>query len=722
MTANTPPKPHIEGMEWTNTETGIKYQYINGAWRTVSSELAEDVADAIKDHYEDVIFFSAVWTLTDQDPGEVPGDGEWNVDSKRKWNRDDDILLNVKDKSGNSHVYGNITVGSVLEIKEDENNYCKYEVERVKEEDSKGIDYLEVRIESVIEYKGEPHIGADAVFSFTSLIYRPAPNLEDVLTAGSVADQSILLTNLKDDAILLNPDEGRINVLGYGPDVVPRIELRHTTAQMESGIVMLGLDEGGSRFDIGCDEKVDNIHFRFEKDDKLILNKKGDAVFTGKVKVQPGTEENEAVTYQQLIEIEEEIESISPSIERGSWTYINDYHLDRLQAGKYFTAIVQTQETHDQELDEITARANECFAAADSDPAAQSECSRKYTEEVDALTPVGDLKPTTDFTKATALVFNKYDLKDVYHSFNDVEVGDHISLLNQEDDDYLVGIVTSIDTDVADAPDVVTININLVQGIGETDPDTNARVRIFSVSEGTDVTDFVKKTGDTMTGNLQLNNQLNVDGKSAFKDSVRILPTEDSSKESFIVFGRVDGYHDSALLLATNNDWFRNIDDCVEYFGTSVSDESLVTKQYVDNAVSQSFVSQSFMFGIPFKYRGTDKTAQNLQPGEFFISDNKSLYVHHTDALGRKIFKTDAHTTLVDYEKDRNPKESWGSAFIKVYTGNGDIHHIFRFKEIKVGNGSNKYVRYLHYDEYNTAPSWSNQATYYLADGLLMPY
>ena len=47
MSANTPPKPHTEGMEWTNTETGIKYQFSGGAWRAVSSEASEKVAEAI---------------------------------------------------------------------------------------------------------------------------------------------------------------------------------------------------------------------------------------------------------------------------------------------------------------------------------------------------------------------------------------------------------------------------------------------------------------------------------------------------------------------------------------------------------------------------------------------------------------------------------------------------------------------------------------------------
>ena len=47
MTANTPPIPHTEGMEWTNTETGIKYMFTNGGWRAISSEASQEVADAI---------------------------------------------------------------------------------------------------------------------------------------------------------------------------------------------------------------------------------------------------------------------------------------------------------------------------------------------------------------------------------------------------------------------------------------------------------------------------------------------------------------------------------------------------------------------------------------------------------------------------------------------------------------------------------------------------
>ena len=47
MAANTPELPHNEGDTFTNDETGIKYEFINGAWRAVSSKAVEDVADAL---------------------------------------------------------------------------------------------------------------------------------------------------------------------------------------------------------------------------------------------------------------------------------------------------------------------------------------------------------------------------------------------------------------------------------------------------------------------------------------------------------------------------------------------------------------------------------------------------------------------------------------------------------------------------------------------------
>ena len=200
MTVNTPKDP-IDGVtEWTNEETGIKYQYIGGAWRAVSSKAAQDVADAL---------------------GQL--------------------------------------------------------------------------------------------------------DLEKVLDNGNIADKSIVLTNAENDALLLSPEEARIMVGGIGESVVPRLELRHQTGILETSIVKLELDEDGKRFDIECDEKVDNIHFRFAQNDKLVLNKKGDAVFNGKVKVSEATNSDEVPTLGQVSAVTDllqfELDQITETTVRGAWNY-----------------------------------------------------------------------------------------------------------------------------------------------------------------------------------------------------------------------------------------------------------------------------------------------------------------------------------------------------------------------------------------------------------------
>ena len=144
--------------------------------------------------------------------------------------------------------------------------------------------------------------------------------LEKVLTNGNIADKDIYLTHLDSsdsDIIDISPEKAKV-IIATDHNKVPTFELQHYAADDDSQ-VKLELDEDGTRFDIECDEKVNNIHFRFEEEDKLILNKDGDAVFSGKVQVEPGTEGNEAVAYNQLVELEEELESIAPSIERGKY-------------------------------------------------------------------------------------------------------------------------------------------------------------------------------------------------------------------------------------------------------------------------------------------------------------------------------------------------------------------------------------------------------------------
>ena len=234
MTANTPPKPHTEGMEWTNTETGIKYQFTNGAWRAVSSKALEDVIDLIQNAAD--IFY-----------GDIPPTDE-------KY----DLWFDTK-----------------------RTELC------VKHEDM----WMPASIGGVSN-------GNDGV----------VPTLEQVLQAGPFADIPIVLTDGEEAFIDVDPRENRLLIAGTDngdplQSKPPRISLIHLTPGSDGqGRADIELDEGGKRLDFEMLSGVDNIHFRFEEDEKFILNKEGDAEFIGKVKASPATEPDELATLSQIEE------------------------------------------------------------------------------------------------------------------------------------------------------------------------------------------------------------------------------------------------------------------------------------------------------------------------------------------------------------------------------------------------------------------------------------
>ena len=311
MTVNTPKDP-IDGVtEWTNEETGIKYRYVGGAWRAVSSKAAQDVADAL---------------------GQL--------------------------------------------------------------------------------------------------------DLEKVLDNGNIADKGIVLTNAENDALLLSPEEARIMVGGIGENVVPRLELRHQTGILETSIVKLELDEDGKRFDIECDEKVDNIHFRFANDDKLVLNKKGDAAFTGRVQVEPGIEGNEAVTYNQLILLEEQIEELAPSFERGRWEFTLEYPPG---FGEYTMIKEGLDEDAQEEL--CTQAFAECQLANQDDPVALADCTRDFNTCMDSINGTKYLT-TEHWFESIRIVFSSKDKNGVTHRWNDIAPGLYIEVFNIDGTGGMVSEIT----------------------------------------------------------------------------------------------------------------------------------------------------------------------------------------------------------------------------------------------------------------------------------------
>jgi hypothetical protein len=364
MTANTPQKPHTEGMEWTNAETGIKYMFTNGGWRAVSSEASEEVADAI----------------------------------------------------------------SKLD-------------------------------------------------------------LETVLTNGNIADHGIELTDGTDDLIVVSPEEALVGIASDLEAKKPRFRLAHidklgypdSHAQWE-------IDDNGTRNDIDLGGNIEALHVRFDDQETFTLDKTGDAAFSGKVQVEPGTQGNEAVTYSQLVEIEEELESIVPSIERGQFEIL----LTDLQAGdegKFNMLRRFSQADASERLAECQAEKDACIRNPNID---EIDCEADYERCERRIPEVGTgYYPTDEFADVIRLKFSLVDVDGVQHSWQDLKAGMMVDVFNLEDDSYMLAEITGTSGMWYEGVD---IDVKVLQFKGKTTG--RCRIKIFELdlNAGSDV-DFVRKQG-----------------------------------------------------------------------------------------------------------------------------------------------------------------------------------------------------------------------------------
>ena len=164
---------------------------------------------------------------------------------------------------------------------------------------------------------------------------------------------------------------------------------------------------------------------------------------------------------QSIITIDEELESIAPSTERGQWT-------------------------HEQASDPF-----------------RSPNSGKYflIKGITAASDIGFAQFTEDYTEATGAVFSSTDNDGTSHTWSDVEADELIDLLDKPDPDGLFGTITEIDTSTHSSGAAI-IMWDTIKSIGS--PTNNepylTNVKIFSAPTGGTASEFVLKTGDTMPG------------------------------------------------------------------------------------------------------------------------------------------------------------------------------------------------------------------------------
>nr|BDD43982.1 hypothetical protein 5 [Paracoccaceae bacterium] len=122
---------------------------------------------------------------------------------------------------------------------------------------------------------------------------------------------------------------------------------------------------------------------------------------------------------------------------------------------------------------------------------------------------------TADYTNAniSLLVIHKTAANGSFHSFENDKIGDEIQLFDVEDRNYGVFEITGKDDQSND--DYVSFNVKHLGGLGGTNPDDDVIIRVYTPPSGGTASEFVRKLGDDMEGPLRFKDDGIIDGKDA---------------------------------------------------------------------------------------------------------------------------------------------------------------------------------------------------------------
>ncbi len=168
----------------------------------------------------------------------------------------------------------------------------------------------------------------------------------------------------------------------------------------------------------------------------------------------------------EIVELEEEIEALAPSIERGKWT---------------FTAVG------------TVASAGQ-FTMYDAE--------------------FGNGSPTGLFKSTKSIWFNEIDSDGTPHAFGDVDDGELLEIFVEGSPEYgLYEVVGQAHNETGGATQFWVIDVNFIRSLEATTaigPGELCRFKVFMAPTGGDASSFVMKTGDEMTGPLVIESQKDI--------------------------------------------------------------------------------------------------------------------------------------------------------------------------------------------------------------------
>ena len=166
-----------------------------------------------------------------------------------------------------------------------------------------------------------------------------------------------------------------------------------------------------------------------------------------------------------IIELEEEIDAIAPTVERGVWAF----NLGGLASSR-------------------------------------GQLSMYDNDYSNVGSPIGIFK------QAKSIWLNEEDSAGTPHGFDNVEAGNLLELFVEGEPDYGLFEVVEVHDETNGVASWWVIEVNFVRALSDTSLASNGdniRLKIFSAPEGGTADGFVLKSGDTMTGDLSIDKSAN---------------------------------------------------------------------------------------------------------------------------------------------------------------------------------------------------------------------
>ena len=200
-------------------------------------------------------------------------------------------------------------------------------------------------------------------------------------------------------------------------------------------------------------------------------------------------EERDAIKEEidgKLATLEEELEQLAPSLERGSWTFT----LNHPPGPGEYTMLSAFLDEDDQEA-LCNQTYADCLAAAGNDPLAQQACTREWDTCKNAIDG-SRVVTTDDWTQCEELIFNDVDMNGTTHAWGGIDSDHYIDVFNMNDENYMVGDIATHGGG--------TFSFDLVSSKGVASGP--ATIKIFKTEGTVDFDQYVRKAGDTMTGKI----------------------------------------------------------------------------------------------------------------------------------------------------------------------------------------------------------------------------